>query len=127
MVVAGGLHVALLRYRVLTDVVSEDDRMPVWPWLLAVTTAIVAVLVVTGLAAALLGGDALHSVFDDALTVVAYVVGVLAWGVAEVVRGFAWLGGLAHLHLPATPLPKVPAARARRAAQAPVARSPCRP
>ena len=100
VVVAGGLHVALLRYRALTDVVSEDDRLPVWPWLLAVTTAIVAVLVVTGLAAALLGGDALHTVLADALAVIAYVVAVLAWVVAMVVRGVAWLAGLAHLHLP---------------------------
>ena len=111
VVVAGGLHVALLRYRVLTDVVSEDDRLPVWPWLLAVTTAIAAVLVVTGLAAALLGGDTLHTVLAGALTVVAYVAGALAWVVAEAVRGVAWLAGLAHLHLPHHELPKVPAGR----------------
>jgi hypothetical protein len=108
VVVAGGLHVALLRYRALTDVVSEGDRLPVWPWLLAVTTAIVAVLVVTGLAAALLGGGTLHTVLSDAVTVVAYVASVLAWAVAQVVRGVAWLASLAHLHLPQNPLPRPP-------------------
>ena len=128
VVVAGGLHVALLRYRALTDVVSEDDRLPAWPWLLAVTTAIVAVLVVTGLAAALLGGDALHTVLEDALAVIAYVAGVLAWVFALVVRGVAWLAGLA-----------APAPAAQRAARGPGRRrrlasaarrglpSPCRP
>jgi hypothetical protein len=123
VVVAGCLHVALLRYRVLTDVVSEDDRLPVWPWLLAVTTAIVAVLVVTGLAAALLGGDMLHTMLADALAVFAYVVSLLAWAVAEVMRVFAWLGSLAHLHLPVRQLPKLPhsAAPPPSAAQRPVA------
>ena len=125
VVVAGGLHVALLRYRVLTEVVSEDDRLPVWPWLLAVTTAIVAVLVVTGLAAALLGGETLHTVFAGALTVVAYVAGALAWVVAVVVRGVAWLAGLAHLHVPHHELPKVPAGRVATAPpdQVPIAAS----
>jgi hypothetical protein len=108
-VVAGGLHVALLRYRLLTDVVSEDDRLPVWPWLLAVTAAIVAVLVVAGLVAALLGGDTLHTVLADVLTVVAYAASVLAWVVAMAVRGIAWLAGLAHLHLPQYEPPKVAA------------------
>jgi len=109
VVVTGGLHVALLRYRVLTDVVAEDDRLPVWPWLLAVTTAIVAVLVVTGLAAALFGGDTLHTVLTEVLTVVAYAASGLAWGVAQVIRGVAWLAGLAHVHLPQYQPPKVPA------------------
>ena len=126
VVVAGGLHVALLRYRVLTDVVSDDDRLPAWPWLLAVTTAIAAVLVVTGLAAALLGGDTLHTVVDDVLAVIAYVAGVLAWVVAMALRGIGWLAGLAHLHLPELQPPEVPAGGGRALRpeyQPPVARS----
>jgi hypothetical protein len=107
VVVAGGLHVALLRYLVLTDVMSEDDRLPVWPWLLAVTTAIVAVLVLTALAAALLGGDTLHHVLAGALTVIGYVAGALAWVVALVLRGVGWLAGLAHLHVPELQPPKI--------------------
>jgi hypothetical protein len=108
VVVAGGLHVAVLRYRVLTDIVSEGDRLPAWPWLAAVTAAIVAVLLVTGLAAELLGGGALHAAFSGILTVFAYAFSGAAWAVAEVMRAVAWLGGLVHLHVPHAELHKLP-------------------
>jgi hypothetical protein len=126
VVVAGGLHVALLRYRVLTDLVSDSDRLPVLPWLLAVTTAIGAVLVVTGLAAALFGGDTFRSMLADALAVIAYVSGVITWAVAVAVRGVAWLAGLVHLHVPEFQPPKVPSGGGRALRpeyQPPVARS----
>ena len=48
-VVAGGLYIAVVRYRALSDVVTAEDRLPLWPWLLSVTSVIAAVLVVTGL------------------------------------------------------------------------------
>jgi hypothetical protein len=105
VVVAGGLHVAVLRYRVLTDVVSEGDRPPAWQWLLAVTAAILAVLLATGMAVEVLGGGGLHSALAGLLAVFAYVGGGLAWIVAEVMRAVAWLGGLAHLHLPHAQVP----------------------
>ena len=38
--VAGVLLVAVMRYLALTDLVAEADRLPSWPWLLAVTGAV---------------------------------------------------------------------------------------
>jgi len=125
VIVAGGLHVAVLRYWALAGVVLEDDRLPVWPWLLAVAAVLAAVLVVTGLVAALLGAAALHAALSDVLAGLSFAVSGFAWVVAGVLRVLAWLGHLMHLSIPQHELPKVPvgAGTARVVPKAPAAAS----
>jgi hypothetical protein len=108
VVVAGGLHVVALRYRVLADLVPEGDRPAAWPWLLAVAAALAAVLALTALVAELLGVATIHAVVSETTTVLAYVGGGLAWAIAVAMRALAWLGGLLHLSLPHYELPEVP-------------------
>lgn len=107
VIVAGGLHVVVLRYRALTDVVAEDDRLPVWPWLLAVGGALVVVLVVTALVAELLGVAPLHALASVVATALAYVAEGFARVAAVILRGLSWLGGLFHLEIPQYEVPEV--------------------
>jgi hypothetical protein len=107
VVVAGGLHVAVTRYRTLAEVVPDDDRLPAWPWLLAVAATICAVLVVTGLVAALAGGTAARAASGGLQEVLGYVADAVGWIVGGVFRAVAWLGGLVHLHLPHREPPQV--------------------
>ena len=109
VLVAGGMHVALVRYRSLTDLVADGDRLRAWPWLLAVTAAILGVLAVAALAGVLLDAGGSHGLLASAVAVLAYVARVLAWAVgwigAGLFRGIAWLAGLVHVHLPRSKLP----------------------
>ena len=57
---AGVLLIAVMRYRALTDLVAEADRLPSWPWLLAVTGAVLCVVAGAALVNQLLDIDALR-------------------------------------------------------------------
>ena len=102
--IAGALLIAVMRYLALTDLVAEADRLPSWPWLLAVTGAALCVVVIAALVNQLLGMDvlrwllgvlaALLSVVLDAL---AYIIG---WAGAGLVRALQWLLGLIHVRAP---------------------------
>jgi hypothetical protein len=108
--VAGGLLVATVRYRDLTDLVSPAERLPAWPWLLAVLGAVLAVVAVGALLSQVLRVDVVLGVLDVlagvlryALDGVAYVIGFAGeW----LLRGIAWLLGLIHVH--ALHAPEVP-------------------
>jgi hypothetical protein len=100
--VAGGLLIATMRYRDLTDLVDPAERLPAWPWLLAVLGTVLAVVAVGALLSqvlrvdVVLGAlDVLAGVLRYALDGVAYVIGFAgAW----LLRGIAWLLGLIHVH-----------------------------
>jgi hypothetical protein len=100
--VVGGLLVATVRYRDLTDLVDPAERLPAWPWLLAVTGAVLLVIALGALLSQVLRVDVLlaalgafagllHSVLDG----VAYVIGYAG---AALVRALGWLLGLFHVH-----------------------------
>jgi hypothetical protein len=109
VLVAGGLHVAVVRYRSLTDLVADGDRLRAWPWLLAVTAAILGVLAVAALAGVLLDAGGSHGLLASAVAALAYAVRVLGYAVGWVggglLRVLAWLAGLVHVHLPNSKLP----------------------
>jgi hypothetical protein len=100
--VVGGLLIAIVRYRDLTDLVDPAERLPAWPWLLAVLGAVLAVVAVGALLSQILRVDVVLGVLDVlagvlryALDGVAYVIGFAgAW----LLRGIAWLLGLIHVH-----------------------------
>lgn len=99
-VVAGGLHIAVLRYRTLTEVVAADDRLPLWPWLLSVAATIAAVLVATGIFAWVLAGATVRSAAGQALSLLEYAgtaIGYLGGGILWALDRVA---GLVGLHMP---------------------------
>ena len=100
--VVGGLLVATVRNQALTDLVDPAERLPVWPWLLAVAGAVLAVIAVGALLGQVLRVDvllwALHvlaATLRYALDGVAYVIGYAGAGL---LRGIAWLLGVLHVH-----------------------------
>ena len=100
--VVGGLLVAVVRYESLTDLVDPVERLPAWPWLLAVAGAVLVVIAVGALLSQvlranvlLLGLDVVAAVLRFALAGVAYLIGYAGAGL---VRGLAWLLGAVHLH-----------------------------
>jgi hypothetical protein len=102
--VAGALLVAVMRYRALSDLVAEADRLPSWPWLLAVTGVVLCIVAVAALVNQLLDIDvlrwlfgALAGVLSAALDAIAYA---LAWAGAGLVRVLQWLLGLIHVRAP---------------------------
>ncbi|HEY5387218.1 MAG TPA: DUF4129 domain-containing protein [Thermoleophilia bacterium] len=108
--IAGGLLIAVVRYRALTDLVDPADRLPAWPWLLAVTGAVLGVIAVGAVLSQVLSPDVLHWALGDlwgvvrfALDGVAYVIGYAGAGL---IRGIAWL--LSALHLHAQPASEAP-------------------
>ena len=101
---AGVLLVAVMRYLALTDLVAEADRLPSWPWLLAVTGAALCVVAVAALVSQLLDIDvlrwllgALAGVLAAALDAIAYA---LAWAGAGLIRALQWLLDLIHVRAP---------------------------
>ena len=105
-VVAGGLHIAVLRYRALTDVVTADDRLPLWPWLLSVAATIAAVLVATGVFAWVLAGATVRSAAGQVVALLGYAgtaIGYLGGGILWVLDRVA---GLLGLHLPQSDPPR---------------------
>jgi len=102
--VIGGLLVAVVRYQALTDLVDPADRLPAWPWLLAVVGAVLGVIAIGALLTQVLRVDVLlwalgvlGGVLRYALDGVAYVIGYAGAGL---LRGLAWLLGALHLHAP---------------------------
>lgn len=98
----GGLLVAVVRHRDLTDLVVPSERLPAWPWLLAVLGAVLGVVAVGALLSqvlrvgVVLGGlDYLGGLLRYALDGLAYVVGYAGSGL---LRGIAWLLDLVHVH-----------------------------
>ena len=106
-VVAGGLYIAIVRYRALSDVVTAEDRLPLWPWLLSVTSVIAAVLVVTGLVASALGGKAVRSAAGDVLAVLGYVGAAIGYLGAGILWALGELAGLLELQVPQREPPKL--------------------
>ena len=100
--VVGGLLVAMVRYRDLTDLVDAAERLPAWPWLLAVLGAVLGVLAIGALVSQVLRVDLVLGALDVfagllryALDGVAYVLGYAGAGL---LRGIAWLLALVHVH-----------------------------
>ncbi|MGZ4198992.1 MAG: hypothetical protein ACXVP1_02270, partial [Thermoleophilia bacterium] len=98
----GGLFVAIVRYQTLTDLVDPVERLPAWPWLLAVVGAVLLVIATGALLSQVLGVEVvlwvlsvLAGVLRYALAAVAYLVGYLALDLARVI---ARLMGALHLH-----------------------------
>ena len=101
---AGVLLVAVMRYLALTDLVAEADRLPSWPWLLAVTGAVLCIVAVAALVSQLLDIDvlrwllgALAGVLAAALDAIVYA---LAWAGAGLIRALQWLLDLIHVRAP---------------------------
>jgi predicted nucleic acid-binding protein len=101
--VVGGLLVAIVRYQTLTDLVDPVERLPAWPWLLAVVGAVLVVVATGALLSQVLRVEVvlwalsvLTGVLRDALAGVAYLVGYAA---LELAHGIAWLLGALHLHV----------------------------
>ena len=109
VLVAGGLHVAVVRYGSLTELVADGDRLRAWPWLLAVTAAILGVLAVAAFAGVLLDAGGSHGLLASAVAVLSSVARVLAyavgWAGAGLIRVVAWLAGLVHVHVPTSKVP----------------------
>ncbi len=100
--VVGGLLIAIVRYQALTDLVDSAERLPAWPWLLAVAGAVLGVIAVGALLSQVLGVDVLlwalgvlASLLRYALDGVAYVVGYAGAGL---LRAVAWLLSVLHVH-----------------------------
>ncbi len=115
--VAGGLLIAVVRYRSLTDLVAPSDRLPSWPWLLAVTGAILCVVAIAALLGQLLDVDVLRwmlsavaAMLSAALDAIAYVIG---WVGAGLVRALGWVLGLFHVRAPHLELKPPPATRVK--------------
>ncbi len=116
--VVGGLLVAIVRYQALTDLVEPAERLPAWPWLLAVVGAVLGVIAIGALLSQILRVDvvlwalgALAGAARYGLEGLAYLV---AYAGAGLVRGITWLLGALHVHaLPSadvpTPAPRPPA------------------
>lgn len=100
--VVGGLLVAIVRYQALTDLVDPADRLPAWPWLLAVVGAVLLVIALGALLSQVLGVRvllwalaAVGGVLRYALDGVAYLIGTAGAGL---LRGIAWLLSVLHVH-----------------------------
>ncbi len=98
----GGLLVAIVRYEALTDLVDPIERLPAWPWLLAVTGAVLIVIAVGALLSQVLRVETvlgalsvLAGVLRYGLDGLAYLIGYAA---DELVRAIAALLSMLHLH-----------------------------
>jgi hypothetical protein len=100
--VVGGLLVAIVRYRALTELVDPAEQLPAWPWLLAVVGAVLGVIALGALLSEILRVDvllwslsALAGVLRYARDGVAFVIG---WAGAGLLRGITWLLSVLHVH-----------------------------
>ncbi len=101
-VVVGGLFIAVVRYRDLTDAVNDADRLPAWPWLAAVAAALLGIIAVGLLLTHVVSPNVLRWVLETlaaglsyALASVAFVIG---WAGAWLLRGAEHMFTLFHLH-----------------------------
>ncbi|MEI6726867.1 MAG: hypothetical protein WCN81_11680, partial [Actinomycetes bacterium] len=99
--VAGGLLVALARYRDLIDLVDPAERMPAWSWLLAVAGAVMIVVALGALLSLAFRVDAVLAVLHTLREVLRYVLeGIayaLAWAAVALSRALAWVLGIFHV------------------------------
>jgi len=86
-VASGGLLVAVVRYRALTEQVAESDRLRPLPWLLAVAGAILGVLAAGALLGQLFEAELLQDALRVAGAALKYALAALGWLVG-------WAGGL---------------------------------
>jgi hypothetical protein len=100
--VVGGLLIAVVRYQALTDLVDPAERLPAWPWLLAVVGVVLLVVAIGALLSQVLGVHvllwalaAIAGVLRYALDGVAYLIGIAGAGL---LRGIAWLLSVLHVH-----------------------------
>ena len=102
--VAGGLLIAVMRYRSLTELVAATDRLPPWSWLLAVSGAILCVVAIAAFLGQLLDVEILRwllgaaaAVLSTTLDAIIYAVG---WAGAGLARALGWVLGLIHVRAP---------------------------
>jgi hypothetical protein len=100
--VIGALLIVTVRCRDLTELVDSAERLPAWPWLLAVVGAVLVVIAIGVLLSQILRVDVLLWALDSlagvlryALAGVAYLIGYAGAGL---LRGIAWLLGVFHVH-----------------------------
>jgi hypothetical protein len=98
----GGLLVAIVRYRTLSALVDPTERLPAWPWLLAVAGAVLAVVATGALLSQVLRVEvvlwalgAVAAVLRYALAAVAYLAGFVVLDLARVI---ARILSALHLH-----------------------------
>jgi len=98
---AGGLLIAIARYDDLTGLVAPSERMPAWPWLLAVAGAVLAVVAVGALLSLVfqVGGvlwvlHGLGAALRYALDAVGYAI---AYAGMLLARALSWAIGLLHM------------------------------
>ncbi len=98
---AGGLLVALARYRDLVDLVDPAERMPAWPWLLAVAGALLAVVALGALLSLAFRTDAILSILHVVGGALRYALDGIAYALvytaAALMRGLSWILGLFHV------------------------------
>ena len=111
------LLIAVMRYRSLTELVAASDRLPSWPWLVAVTGAILCVVAMAALLGQLLSVDILRwllsaaaAALSTALDAIIYAVG---WAGAGLARALGWVLGLFHVRAPHLDLKPPPASRVK--------------
>ena len=100
--VVGGLLVAVVRYQALTDLVDPADRLPAWPWLLAVAGAVLAVIAIGALLSQVFGVEVLRSALGVVAGVLRYVLDgvayIIGYAGAGLLRGIAWFLSVLHVH-----------------------------
>jgi hypothetical protein len=102
----GGLYVAIVRYESLTELVDPSERLPAWPWLLAVAGALLLVVIGGALSSRILGTYVLPLILDVAVTVLGSLLRALTWLLGLVrVRGLPAPAPTAVPALPNTPHP----------------------
>jgi hypothetical protein len=102
--VLGGLYVAAMRYRALTDLIASADRLPPWPWFLVVTGVVVAVVAVAALLGQVLDLQVLRWLLDLVAALLSTVLEAVAWAAGwagvGLLRALEWLLDLFHLPTP---------------------------
>lgn len=100
--VCGGLLVATVRYLVLTGSVRASDRLPAAPWLLGIAGGLLCVVAVGALLAQVFRVGEILWVLDLLAGMARYALAWLGYAIghagAWLLRGLAWLLGLAGVH-----------------------------
>ena len=116
--VVGGLLVAVVRRHTLDDVIDPVERLPAWPWLLAVVGAVLVVVATGALLSVVLRADVVLWLLGMVSTAVRYalvgLVYLVGWAAILLMRGLAWLTTALHLHSWRLRLHPQPVPRLRR-------------
>ena len=94
---AGGLLIAVVRYRSLTDQVANADRLPLLPWLLGVAGTVLGVVAIGMLFIQLFAVDVVRDALEGGLL---HALEGVAYVVAVILRALDWLFGLLRLRAP---------------------------